>query len=418
LFAGGQLDIEPLWAMTREARIIGIGEATHGTHEFRDLMNAVVRRAAEDERPLVVALEFGFVEGLALDRWVGGSSYAPDLVPRGRTFEEVIGAGGLYATEELRALFTWIRAYNATAAPGRAIRVAGVDVCLHPSCVAGLVAYLAAVDPGYEARARALLAPMKHLMAEFRRSPSLDAEARAGLAAVRARLGSRRDAYVAIHGESAHDNALRLVWLGERRLDAAIAGEGALTADRDWIMADTVGWIAQERPDARIIVLAHNDHLTRDLYRLPNGRLTQGAVMGREIARRFEGDYVTVRSTFGSGSFLAHHTRSTLGTRRIRAGALRVFSVEPAPSGTLEAALRGPGDGYVLNVRSAAAGEGALARYLRGWQYTRSYGYAWRRAFAAVPVAWTALVPAASCDVLVYFTRASAARPFRPTAEQ
>ena len=319
----------------------------------------------------------------------------------------------LYATEELRALFTWIRGYNETAAPGREIRVVGADVCLHPSCVAGIVAYLAAVDRPYEDRARALLAPMKHLMAEFRRSPALAAEARAGLAAVRTRLESQRGAYVATRGASAHDDALRLVWLGEHRIDAAVAGEaGSPTIERDWVMADMIGWIAQRHPDARIIVLAHNGHLTRALYRMPNGRRTQGPVMGQELARRFDEEYVAVRTTFDGGSFLAHQTRSTLGTRQIRGGALRVFPVEAAPRGTLEATLRGPGDGYVLDVRSAAAGDGPLARYLRSWHHTRSYGYAWRRAFAAVPVAWNALIPAASLDVLVYFTRTSATTPY------
>ncbi len=79
----------------------------------------------------------------------------------------------LYATEELRELFTWIRAYNEVVAPERAIRVFGADVCLHTSCVAGVASYLAEVDPEYVDTARALLAPMKHLMAEFRASLAL-----------------------------------------------------------------------------------------------------------------------------------------------------------------------------------------------------------------------------------------------------
>ncbi len=69
IFTDGRLDVEPLWAMLRDARIIGVGEATHGTREFRLLMGAVVRRAAAEERPLIVALEHGFLEGLALDAW-------------------------------------------------------------------------------------------------------------------------------------------------------------------------------------------------------------------------------------------------------------------------------------------------------------------------------------------------------------
>ena len=42
--AGAEFDVEPLWAMTREARIIGIGEATHGTREFREVRVAGLSR--------------------------------------------------------------------------------------------------------------------------------------------------------------------------------------------------------------------------------------------------------------------------------------------------------------------------------------------------------------------------------------
>lgn len=31
LFMGEEIDVESLWVMARDARIIGIGEATHGT---------------------------------------------------------------------------------------------------------------------------------------------------------------------------------------------------------------------------------------------------------------------------------------------------------------------------------------------------------------------------------------------------
>lgn len=341
---GDTIEVESLWAMTRTARIIGIGEGTHGTHEFRQLMNAMVMRAAADERPLVVALELGFVEGLRLDAWVRQGTFPPEPSIRAQSFEAVVGKDWLYATDEFRALFVAIRGFNARAAPGREIRVVGVDVCLHAACAAQLRRYLAALEPAE----------------------------------------------------------------GERLMRALAASSG----ERDRVMADMVEWVARERPDARIVLLAHNGHITRGRYRLPNGRMTRGAIMGEALAGRFGAEYVAVQTSFGAGTFLAHHTRSTLGTRQIRAGRLRVFTAEPARPGTLEATLRGGGAGYALDVRSAAVGDGRLARYLRSWHWTRSYGYAWKRVFAAVPVAWEQVRPIDGFDVWVYFARGSATRPY------
>ena len=71
---GAGIDVEPLWAMTREARIIGIGEATHGTREFRELMNAMVKRASSDDRPVVVALRLVWLAQQRVDASVAEGS--------------------------------------------------------------------------------------------------------------------------------------------------------------------------------------------------------------------------------------------------------------------------------------------------------------------------------------------------------
>ncbi len=406
----GEIDVEPLWAMTREARIIGIGEATHGTHEFRELMNAMVRRASADDRPVVVALELTFHSGLMLDAWVGDGWYPPFPALRDRPLEEALG-DGLGATQEHRALFTWIRAYNRGVAPERAIHVVGVDQCLHWACFSGLEGYFDAVDPAYADRTRALLARGKHVMDEFARSPALGTAALAGLAELRARLARHREAYVRLRGERAHAVALRLVWMAEQRVHAAVAeGSTEIIEQRDRLMADNVRWISEQVPDALILLNAHNGHIARAQGRMPNGRMSQGPVMGIELGRHFGDEYVAVHTAFDHGSFLAYHTRSSLAARWPRIRGLRSFPVEPAPRGTLEATLRAPGV-YALDVRTAEVGERALARYLRTEHWARWHTFAWRRFYALVPVGWSKLVPAESFDVLVYFARASATTP-------
>ncbi len=72
----------------------------------------MVRRAATDGRPLAVALEMAFNQGLMLDAWVGDGWYAPFPGLHDRPLDEALGIGGLTSTQEHRALFRWIRAYN------------------------------------------------------------------------------------------------------------------------------------------------------------------------------------------------------------------------------------------------------------------------------------------------------------------
>ena len=257
---GAGIDVEPLWAMTREARIIGIGEATHGTREFREVMNAMVKRASSDDRPVVVAL--------------------------------------------------------------------------------------------------------------------------------------------------------RLVWLAQQRVDASVAeGSTEITERRDLLMADNVRWISDQVPDALILLNAHNGHIARARGRMSNGRMSQGPVMGIALSGHFGDEYVAVHTAFDHGSFLAYHTRSPLAARWPRIRELRSFPVDPAPRGTLEATLREPGV-YVLDVRTAEVGEGALARYLRTEHWARWHTFAWRRSYALVPVGWSKRVPTESFDVLVYFARGSATTPW------
>jgi len=171
--------------------------------------------------------------------------------------------------------------------------------------------------------------------------------------------------------------ALRLVWMAEQRVGAAVVeGRTEITEQRDRLMGDNVRWISEQVPNARIVVIAHNG-LARGHGRMPNGRMSQGPVMGIELSRTFGDEYVAVHTSFDHGSFLAYHTRSSLAARWPRIRGLRSFSVDPAPKGTLEARLREPGV-YVLDVRTAGVGEGALARYLRTEHWAGWHTFAWR----------------------------------------
>jgi erythromycin esterase len=111
-------DLAPLLERLAGARLIGLGEATHGDHEsfaFKcRLIQALVRRGHCD----VVIFERGVAEMDAYDRYVTG---ADDDLPMGNELYP-------WQVEEVRDLFVWLRAWNAGHAPDDAVRVAGMDM--------------------------------------------------------------------------------------------------------------------------------------------------------------------------------------------------------------------------------------------------------------------------------------------------
>lgn len=403
----------PVWAMVRDAHVIGVGEGTHGTREFRRLLHALVVHAAHEQQPLALAVELPFNMVLALDAWAGHGWFpGPDLRGRDLSDPKLLGTHWLGAVQETRDLFTWIRDHNRDAPPERQIRIFGVDVCMTLDCGSELADYLTDVDPDIEPRARDLVVPLRRFDLERTRSPALAARARGNLAELRTMLAERCDRIIERRGVHTYDVAQRLVWLAERRVDIALAGgDNPVGDERELAMADTVAWIRDQLGDSGwVLVHAHNGHVGRARDRMPNRRLSQGTDMGQHIAARFDSDYAVVYSTFDAGEFLAFHTRGWIGAEKFKTRAIRSFPVRPARRGTLEATLRAP-NAYALDVREATAAAGPLADYLRAEHWSRTFTYAWRPSFAAFPVAWTGVVPAADFDVLVYVPRAAATRP-------
>lgn len=108
-------DLAPLLARLASARLVGLGEATHGDHESfafkRRLIQALVRRHACD----IVIFERGVAEMDAYDRYVTGQTptltMGNDLYP--------------WRTEEVRDLFVWLRDWNSK---GGTVRLAGMDM--------------------------------------------------------------------------------------------------------------------------------------------------------------------------------------------------------------------------------------------------------------------------------------------------
>jgi erythromycin esterase len=230
----------------------------------------------------VYAMESGFSEGLAVDRWVRGELPADELWA-------VADHGITYAMgrcPEMRDHLSWMRA------AGPPVRFFGLDV---PGSTAsalpaidGVRRYLREVDPDAEP-ALARLAELvgayagEHSLPTYRAYARLDAAERDLITVTFAELAARFDALEPEYRAAASTEAyavarheLRLALLLDQAMRgyaAQLAGDGGTfaghpkVAARDRGMAETVFWLLDHLgPDVKIIVAAHNNHI--DAYDL------------------------------------------------------------------------------------------------------------------------------------------------------
>jgi erythromycin esterase-like protein len=163
---------------------------------------------------------------------------------------------------------------------------------------------------------------------------------------------------------------------------------GQQTCDR--CMADNVKWIADHNPAAKLILWAHNGHVS-----------LQPTAMGSYLRAMFGSHFVNFGFAFNKGSF-----------RAVEMGkGLREFSVGPAPQGSLDATLAAVGTPlFALDLRQAPS-QGPVAEWLSRPHDTRSIGAIYGD---SNPASWFFPMRARDAfDVILFVDQTSAARGSR-----
>ncbi len=345
------------------ARVVGLGESTHGTREFFQVKHRLLEYLVRALGFSLFAIEANQVAVERVNTYVqGGSGTARDAM---RVMFRV------WNTEEVLALVEWMRAYNA-AHPTRRVRFIGYDMQDHRTPADTLRAFLERTEP-------ALLGRVDQLTGEYRTQRSSATPQIADT--VRARwarqaealwdvLIGRRSAWLA----RAHDRAdtLAVAWgvQAANLFRQAARFNVALTSpERDSLMAANLDWVLRTlTPDARAVVWAHDVHVSHGGD--PTLSFNGGAQMGAYL-RRYGHDYRALTLLTYDGAYTA--TRSFSDHSMIAAEAF------PAPSGSIEAALHKldrpePSVGWVVDLRPARTD--ARAAWLQRPRPIRHVGYA------------------------------------------
>jgi protein-L-isoaspartate(D-aspartate) O-methyltransferase len=256
------LDVAPLLERIGDARVVLIGEATHGTSEFYALRAHVTKALIRARGFTIVAAEADWPDAARVDRWVRGRPAAPR--PEWQAFARF--PVWMWRNHEVLAFVEWLREWNASHAPAGFY---GLDLYSLYRSIRLVLEYLDRVDPptAHIARERyACLMPWEGDPATYGRaalSGRFRSCEREAVAMLQDMLRREID-YAAHDGEHFLDavgNA-RVVANAERYYRAMYYGGSASWNLRDTHMFETLEALLRfHGPASKAVVWAHNSHL-------------------------------------------------------------------------------------------------------------------------------------------------------------
>ncbi len=254
-------DMQPLRTVLGSSTIVGLGDATHGTHEFFEIKLRMIDFLVREMNFTTIGMEGPFVDFNRLNDYVLGGPGDPHTILLHRE-----PGYWFWASEEIVELAEWMRSYNASRGERPAVQIVGFDVTDEKSAADFAVAYLNGVDPA---------------------SPTDNLEN------VRLNLIAHEAAFVARSSQQAFDAALQAATVASAA--TKMPGIPAYFAWRDENMAANATQLQQRH--GKTILWGHQEHLGKTV------NLQGSKPMGKWLEEHFGGDYFAIGSSAGDGAF-------------------------------------------------------------------------------------------------------------------
>jgi erythromycin esterase len=292
---------------------VGLGEETHGTHEF-------IQGKARLAEYLIAHL--GFTTFVMENNW-GASRLIDAYINGGPGDSDSVMRAGLFAswwTQEYRALLEWMRAYNADPAHASKIHFLGMDIQgVSQSDFDAVEQYVHQVAPERVAEVQSLYAPIiaSSLPSPYPGYVTLDAATKQQFQdqaqQVYDLLQAHQQAYSQLSSPQrfafALQNARILVQFTTYLNYSSQDEQLAHFWERDTFMAENVSWMYDHAAGSapKLMVWAHDAHIASDTtYPASDGRN-----MGGELRARFQERYLALGTTLTQGTFRTYQYPSS-----------------------------------------------------------------------------------------------------------
>ncbi|MEY9652241.1 protein-L-isoaspartate(D-aspartate) O-methyltransferase [Bradyrhizobium elkanii] len=287
-------DLDPLMERIGPARVVLLGEATHGTSEFYGMRARITRDLIVKKGFRFVAIEADWPDAARVDHYVRHFQYPPSEWTAFARFPT-----WMWRNAEMRDFVSWLRKHNGGVERNKRAACHGLDLYSLYDSIRCVLNYLDQVDPKSARVAReryGCLTPWQRDPATYGHAALTGSYPTCESHVVRALtdLLEKRRTYAEHDGDrflDAEQNA-RLVASAERYYRIMYYGSRASWNLRDNHMFETLkNLLAYHGPDSKAVVWAHNSHV--------------GNAGATEMAARGEYNLGQLcRSEFGDGAYM------------------------------------------------------------------------------------------------------------------
>lgn len=288
-------DLQPLKETLRDVRIVGLGEATHGTREHYQFKHRMVEFLVRELGFTVFVMEVQYFKCLPINEYVLRGSDTEDAA-------KLINANlsGVYRTEEVLELVNWMREYNKTVPTEKKVKFLGFDVQTPHQAADFLRMYLKKFDAEYALKAEKIFnetAPKdyrKFWVAYGKRTAVQKTILRGKLLQMLGFLVANESRLAHASSKDEFETAMqsaRVLVQSDQIRSTPEAKQGTDENKRDRFMAETVEYILNREPTkAKAILWAHNFHLWK--YPTNSNAQTTNALKKHGLAFRPMGSFL------------------------------------------------------------------------------------------------------------------------------
>ncbi|HXH53069.1 MAG TPA: erythromycin esterase family protein [Sphingomicrobium sp.] len=334
-----------------DARVILLGEASHGTSEFYRARAAISRRLIERHGFNIVAVEADWPDAASIDRYV---RHRPGREGEERAFERF--PTWMWRNAEVDDFVRWIRQFNAGWAYEQMAGFYGLDLYNLSASMRAVIDFLDRQDPDAAKIARqryGCLEPWRDNPAAYGRMAIFDGYARCEVQVLQMLRDLMQRSFDCLGEEcdewlDAQANA-RLVKNAEAYYRVMYEGAAESWNLRDTHMFETLCQLLDAKgPDSRAVVWAHNSHIGNAAY-TDMGRRRGELNIGQLAKERFGEEARLIGLGTHSGTVAAADDWDE---------PMRIKPVRPSLPGSYERMSHDSGvERFLLDLREGAAGE-------------------------------------------------------------
>jgi erythromycin esterase len=244
-------DIKLLLPTLKQKKIIGLGEATHGTKEFFDYKHRLIKFLVTQADYKVFIIEGDFT----------GSQIMNDYVLYGKEElnDALFGVGyGVWMTEEFINLIDWIKEYNSTQDYGNKIKFYGCEIINEVLTAKKLKDYIKQNNKSTATVEKGLnwIIERKYIEKYSKDDEELVRKAISELDSILESFGNKMDdVYIITKQEKAI--------LGQF-VEMLFSNRSEKVRLRDKFMAENIEWIFNHENSKKTIFWAHNEHIANN----------------------------------------------------------------------------------------------------------------------------------------------------------